>query len=90
VIDMKKRHLISLLAFLLVLASVGATVCYGDQAARYVSNQDKKQLFLVEMKEDVGVLTSCLQPQYRCNDAKPKFAVPSEDISKAAPAPEQN
>ena len=87
---MKKRHLISLLAFLLVLASVGATVCYGDQAARYVSNQDKKQLFLVGMKEDIGVLTSCLKPQYRCSGVKPEFTIPAEDISKIAPAPEKN
>ena len=74
------------MAWLLVLASVGIVVGAGDQAAKYVSNQGKKQLFLVGMKEDVAILNSCLQPQYRHGKVKPEFIVPAGDISKIVPS----
>ncbi|MDO8535590.1 MAG: hypothetical protein Q7S30_01055 [Candidatus Omnitrophota bacterium] len=83
---MKKRYPISLIIWLLVLISVGVNFCTGDQTARYIANQDKKQLFLAEAKEDVSVLTSCLHPSYRCRGANPEFIIPSKDISKIIPS----
>lgn len=65
-----------------ILASIGVAICAGDQAAKYLASQDKKQLFLTEVREDISVLSSCLQTHYRTSGTKPEFTIPPEDVSK--------
>ena len=82
---MKKRYPILLMAWLLVLTSVCVSFCAGDQAARYLANQNQKQLFLSEAKEDISILTSCLHPTYRSSSTKPEFTISSQDIARIIP-----
>lgn len=75
-----------LITLFLLLASVSVTICVAEEATRYAISQDKKQVFLAEIREDVAVLTSCLQPQSSSGSVKQKFTRPAEDVSKVIPS----
>jgi len=74
-----KYTLLSIVLFL-ALAAVDATICVAEKVARYAASQDEKQVFLAEIREDVSVLTSCLQPQASTSSVAP------ENASKVVPS----
>lgn len=77
---LKNKYPLLLVVSFLALASVGVTACVAEKVARYTASQDEKQVFLAEVREDVSVLTSCLQPQTSTS------SVASEDASKVVPS----
>lgn len=86
VVAMKTKHLILMTVLLAALLSIGVTIYAGEQSARYVTSQEKRQLFLAEVKEDITVLSSCLRPHYRSKDMKPEFNISPDDIKKFVPS----
>ena len=76
----KNKYSLLLVVLFLMLASVGVTICIAEKVARYAASQDEKQIFLAEVREDVSVLTSCLQPQTSTSSVAP------EDASKVVPS----
>lgn len=77
---LKNKYPLLLVVLFLMLASVGVTVCVAEKVARYAASQDEKQVFLAEIREDVSILTSCLQPQTSTS------SVALEDASKVVPS----
>lgn len=71
---MKTKKLKALMILVIAIAGVYcATVSFAEQAARYAAEQEGKHLFLVQTKEDMNALRSCLMPLYR-PAAKPELA----------------
>lgn len=81
---MKTKYLVSIIAWFLLITFAVAAVYAGEQARKYISSQDKKQIYLSQVSENVAVLASCLQANYRADGVKPEFTLTPEDASKLA------
>lgn len=77
---LKNKYPLLLVVLFLALVAGGVTTCVAKEVAGYAASQDEKQVFLAEVREDVSVLTSCLQPQTSTGSAAP------EDASKVVPS----
>lgn len=79
----KSKYTLLFIAVSLLLASTGVSICGAEEVARYAASQEKKQIYLEEVREDVSVLTSCLQPQVSHTIVKGKSDITAGDVSKA-------
>lgn len=84
---MKRRSLIPITGAILAMIFVCVTVCCAAQAAaKYVLDQENKNVLVTSMSENVDTLRSCLQPASNLTPAGPGLNVNAKDISKIVPA----
>ena len=82
---MKSFKIFTAMAWILLTACVLAAVSSSEQTATYAAEQEKKHIFLAEVKENVDVLYSCLTALYRPL-VRPALMAVSPDISELVPS----
>jgi len=84
---MKRRSLIPITGAILAMMFVCVTICCAAQAAaKYVLDQEKKNVLVASMGENVDVLRSCLQPASNLTPAGAGLNVSAKEISGIVPS----
>jgi len=81
---MKSLRIFTILTFVLSMACVLSAVSSGEQTATYAAGQEKKHIFLAEVRENIDVLHSCLATHYRPS-VEPNITAVSSNISALVP-----
>jgi hypothetical protein len=82
---MKSLWIFMTMTLVLATACVLTAASSGEQTATYAAGQEKKHIFLAEVRENVDVLHSCLSTHYRPS-AQPDLTAVSPNISTLVPS----
>jgi len=82
---MKTKILKILMILVTATACVFVAASFAGQTAKYASEQEGKHVFLVQAKEDMNALRSCLMPLYR-PAAKPDLTSGAPLVSEVMPS----
>lgn len=82
---MKSLRIFTIEALVLSVACVLTAVSSGEQTATYAAGQEKKHIFLAEVRENIDVLHYCLSTHYRPS-VEPDLMAASPSISTLIPS----
>ena len=82
---MRSLRIFTAVALVLSTACVLAAVSTGEQTATYAAGQEKKHIFLAEVRENIDALHSCLSTRYRPS-VEPNITAASPSISTLVPS----
>jgi hypothetical protein len=81
---MKSLRVFTVMTLILSMACVLSAASSGEQTATYAAGQEKKHIFLAEVRENIDVLHSCLATHYRPS-VEPNLTAVAPNISALVP-----
>lgn len=79
-----RRLQVIMILFVAAACAYFAAVSFAGQAANYTAEQEGKQMYLAQTREDMSALRACLMPLYR-PAVKPELAAMPSNVSMAMP-----